>query len=133
MITLTQGVLIYLAIVNLCLAFKLGWDWYAKNKQHRIINHLWSAFIRVLIFTASANYIFDLFLLLGIIPSFGIALIALGYFWILFDGIFNLINGDKWNHRGISSKLDIILNKAGKWGILLKLAVPVIGVALLFI
>ena len=112
----------FLIAVNFLLAFKLGWDYYAKNVQKRIINHQRSAIIDGAIYTACILY-FGL--------DYGWFFIALSFRWILFDLLFNLLNKDKWNHYGTSSVLDKFLSKTGKWHLVIKLIPAIVGIILL--
>ena len=90
------------------LAVKLGWDWYQKNREHRIINHGKSAF-----------YDFCLYIPLVYFPNnyddfslvlFGILQLALAR-GVLFDPLFNLLNNWKFFHLGNSSLLDVLGDK----------------------
>jgi len=109
------------------LVFKLFWDKRAKDSG-RIINHTQSAAIDGVIYALS------IFFLSGVdYIEMGILFVLLcDMRWILFDIGFNMINGDKWNHTGNSSGLDVFLDKidgakdnVAKYGIFLK-AIPII-------
>lgn len=117
----------YAIIVNLLLVFKVIWDYQAKNKEHRIIDHARSAIID------GAIYVFAAWILLGADYIIGATLIAVGYRWIMFDLAFNLANKDKWNHYGTSSVLDRFLTKMGKYHLLIKAIPVVVGVILCLI
>ena len=110
----------YAIIVNLLLAFKVIWDYQAKNEEHRIINHGRSAIID------GAIYVLAAWLLHGWVYIIPLTLIAVGYRWIVFDLAFNLANRDKWNHYGTSSVLDRFLTKMGNYHLLIK-AIPVVA------
>jgi len=107
-------------IVNLLLVFKVIWDYQAKNKEHRVINHGRSGIIDGALYVASA------WILYGMIYILPLVLLASGYRWIVFDIAFNLANKDKWNHYGDTSSLDKFMKKSGKYHILIK-SVPVIA------
>jgi len=104
-------------LVVVLLAFKLGWDYYAKNVRKRIIDHRRSAVIDGVLYTVCLLY-FGL--------NFGWFFIALSFRWIFFDLFFNLLNKDAWNHYGTSSLLDKILIKTGKYHLLIKL-IPILA------
>ena len=119
----------FVAIVNAMLAFKLAWDWYAKNKQKRIINHTRSALIDGAIYVGSVW-------LLGL--PWAWVVIAVAYRWIMFDLLFNLLNGWRWNFCGNSSKIDFTLDNLDgiddnicKLGVLAKLLLVGLGILLL--
>jgi len=118
----------YIIIVNVLLAFKLGWDWYAKNKKKRIINHTKSAAIDGALYLAAAYLSFS-----GIILISGWIILAVGYRWLAFDVLFNLLNKDKWDHYGTSSKLDLWLTKLGKYHLAPKIGLIVLGVILILL
>lgn len=120
--------MVYTLIVNGLLAFKLIWDYQAKNKEHRVINHGRSALIDVAIYIISGYLIYKDFRIVG-----AILLISLGYRWIMFDIIFNLLNKDKWNHYGESSLLDKILKKTGKFHLVIKALPIILGLILIYI
>ena len=117
----------YTIIFVLLLVFKVIWDYQAKNKDHRIINHGRSAVIDGSIYVLSAWLIYGWEL---IIP---LTLIAVGSRWVLFDLAFNIANGDKWNHYGTSSVLDRFLTKAGKYHLIIKATPVVAGIVLCLI
>lgn len=90
------------------LIIKLAWDWYAKNKNGRIISH-----------GKSALYDFAIYIPLVYFPNgytdfenvlIGLAtlLMARGVF---FDPLFNLLNGDGFFHLGNSAMLDRLGDK----------------------
>lgn len=119
-------ILYFAIIVNLLLAFKLWWDYRAKNKKHRIINHGLSAAIDGLIYTVSAWFLFGF-------DAGGWILLAIGYRWIMFDFLFNKLNDDDWDHYGLSSKLDRFMRVLGKWHLVPKILTIVLAVALILI
>jgi len=105
---------IFFAIVNLLLIIKLAWDWYAKNKQKRVISHS-----RSVLFDGALYAIF-----VYIIPlSWTYILTGGAYRWIFFDYFFNKLNGWRWDHYGKTSRIDVFMGKTGKWHIVIKLAV----------
>lgn len=116
--------LIYFTFIAVLIAFKVFWDWYAKNKQKRVISHVRSAIIDVVLYSAAAIYFF------GLIHSIAYIILSLSLRWIAFDLFFNLANGDRWNHLGKSSKLDIFLSRF-KYPILIKLIPVAVGATLL--
>ena len=115
----------FIIIVNVLLAFKLWWDYRAKNKG-RIINHGLSAGIDGLIYVISAWFLFGF-------DAGGWIVIAIGYRWIFFDLLFNKLNGWKWNHYGRSSWQDRQLKKLGKYHLIPKFALIIIGIIIIFI
>ena len=117
-------VLIYLSIFSILLCFKLWWDWRAKTKKKRIINHLRSALIDGLIYGISGYLLFGW----GFIGWF---VLAIGLRWILFDLFFNLINDWEWNHYGSSSKLDKFLLNLGDFHLVPKLVTLALGIILI--
>ena len=133
MISLPLGILIYSSVVLALLIFKLIWDWYAKNKQKRIINHGFSAFMDCIIYSFSASLIFNYYLLLSNWVVLGAFIIALGFRWLFFDLLFNIINKKRWDHYGNSAKLDLFLKKTGNWHIFIKLAVILLGILIIII
>jgi hypothetical protein len=114
----------FIITVNILLAFKLAWDWYAKNKQKMVINHAKSAFFDGFVYVVAAWFSFGL-------SGIGWVIVAVGYRWIMFDILFNLINGDKWNHYGNSAWTDKQLKKLGKWHLIPKIGVIIIGIILI--
>jgi hypothetical protein len=115
------------------LAFKLWNDYKAKNEQKRIINHAQSAIIDgAWYFVISAVF-------------FGLCfwkwmLLAISLRWILFDLIFNLLNGWRWNFCGNSSKIDFTLDNLDgiddnicKLGILLKTVLLAVSILILLL
>ena len=119
-----EKIIYFIIAVNLLLAFKLAWDWYAKNKKKRIINHFRSALIDGMLYLFFI-YIFKL--------PWGVFFVAIFYRWILFDLIFNILNGDKWNHYGESSYLDRLMKKTGNWHIVIKITALIISLWLTLI
>ena len=115
---------IYILIINVLLGFKLWWDWRAKNIHKRIINHELSAAIDGLLYTVSAWFCFGWY-------AGGWIVLAIGYRWIMFDLIFNLINDWEWNHYGSSSKLDKFLLNLGDFHLVPKLITLAIGILLI--
>jgi len=117
--------MIYALIVTVVLAFKVVWDYIAKTNG-RIISHSRSALIDVSVYVFSAGLLFYP----DVMNIAGAVVLACGYRWIAFDILFNLANKDKWDHYGTSSKLDLLMTKAGKYHLLIK-AVPIaIGLTL---
>jgi len=110
----------YAIIFTLLLAFKVIWDYQAKNKEHRIINHGRSAIVD------GSIYVIAAWVLHGWAYIIPLTLISVGARWILFDLAFNIANKDPWDHYGESSFLDRMLKKTGKFHILIK-AIPVIA------
>lgn len=127
-----MNILIYIGIINVLLGFKLFWDYRAKNKQRRIINHSRSSIIDGTLYTVS---LYALFCMSECSPLFiiGGVILSAVYRWILFDIFFNLLNKDKWNHYGQSSKLDLFLAKTGKYHMLVKSSPAILGIILLLL
>ena len=120
--------LYFAGIFTALLIFKLIWDYRAKNKQKRVINHLQSSIIDGSIYVASSILLFGFNL-----TAVAYTLIAIGSRWLLFDIIFNLLNGWKWNHEGESSKTDKFLKKFGKWDMLIRVIPIIIGILILIL
>lgn len=121
-------IIIFFSIFLVALIFKLFWDYRVKNKEKRVINHLKSSIIDGLIYVASALILFG-FTCTGA----GFVFIAIGLRWVLFDIIFNLLNGWKWNHEGESAKTDKLLKKFRKFDILIRVSPIVIGILILIL
>lgn len=113
----------FINIVTILLLFKIWWDKRAKDSG-RIINHSLSAAIDGLLYTLSAWFLFGW-------DSGGWIVLAIGYRWLLFDISFNLVNGWKWNHYGLSSKLDKFLHSLGKFHLLPKIFIIALGIILI--
>jgi hypothetical protein len=118
-----MAVLIYILVFSLALGFKLFWDKRAKDSG-RIINHSLSAAIDVVIYTLTAFICFGW-------DAGGWIVAALGLRWLLFDILFNLINGWAWGNYGTSSDLDKFLTKLGKWHLVPKIVLIILGVILI--
>ena len=118
-----MDILAYILIVNLLLAFKLWWDKRAKDSG-RIINHGLSAAIDGLLYTLSAWFLFGW-------DAGGWIVLAIGYRWLSFDILFNIINGWKWDHYGTSSKLDKFLLSIGKFHLLPKMLLIILGILII--
>jgi len=114
-------------IVNTLLIFKLIKDYHTKNVLLKVPNHKKSALIDTAVYIASALFLTNW----KWIEALGLVLIALGYRWVMFDIIFNLINKWKWNHYGESSKLDRWLTSLGKWHLLPKIILIATGIILI--
>jgi len=117
-------ILIYLSIFTALLGFKLWWDWRAKNKKKRIINHFRSAAIDAFIYGISGYLLFGW-------QFYGWLVLSLGLRWLLFDLFFNIINDWEWNHYGSSSKLDKFLLNFGDFHLLPKFGIILIGIILI--
>ena len=115
----------FILIVNILLGFKLWWDKRAKDSG-RIINHLLSAAIDGFIYTISAWFFFGW-------DAGGWIILGIGYRWIVFDIIFNLINGWKWNNYGKSSRLDRFLLSLGDFHLLPKILLIITGLLLILL
>ncbi len=120
--------ILFISIVNILLAFKLAWDWYANNKKKRIINHFRSALIDGFLYLIAAYLSFDTLILIS-----GWVILAIGFRWLMFDFLFNIINNDKWNHYGKSAKLDVWLTKLGKWHLTPKFGIIITGIILIIL
>jgi hypothetical protein len=128
-----MNVAIYIAMVIVLLSFKLVYDFRAKNTDKRIINHLRSALIDGFMYIGAS------FILLLWGEGFthkvviGFIILSVGFRWLFFDILFNLLNKDKWNHYGKSSKLDRFLTKLGKFHLIPKLLIIIAGLILILI
>lgn len=90
---------LFALVVNALLAFKLWWDKKAKDKG-RVINHTLSAAIDTTLYLITGCILFSW-------GAVGWVVIALGYRWIVFDLLFNVINNWHWANCGNSSWLDV--------------------------
>jgi len=116
-------VFLYIIIVNALLAFKLWWDKRAKDKG-RVINHSLSAAIDVFIYVVSAWFCVGW-------DAGGWIVLAIGYRWLMFDIIFNVINEWEWNHYGSTSRLDRWLTRLNGWHLAPKIILIIFGVLLI--
>ena len=114
---------IFFGIINALLIFKLGWDWYAKNKQKRVIDHFRSALIDGIIYAMSIYFLKI---------SWFYLLFAVSYRWIVFDIAFNKLNGWSWDNYGSTSKIDLFMKKTGKWHIAIKLIILTLSTVLIW-
>ena len=115
--------IIFIVVFLILLGFKLWWDKRAKDSG-RIINHFRSALIDGLIYGGSGYLLFQW----GFIGWF---VLVVGLRWLLFDLLFNRINGWKWNHYGSSSKLDNFLLNLGDFHLVPKLGTLALGIILI--
>jgi len=111
MMTTTTGVLIFLGSVLGLIIGKTIYDYIAKNKFKRVINHNFSAFMMVIFYGILSSYIFNDVLLYSNWVAFVAFILALSIQWILFDILFNIANKDELMHVGKTSKLDKFLSK----------------------
>ncbi len=109
--TLTEGIMWMSIVFAILLVIKLINDYYAKNYQHRIISHSFSAIMDTIILLIASAYIFNEQLFYNYFVVIGVLGVALTLRWILFDLFFNLMNGDKIFHVGKSSELDVFLSR----------------------
>ena len=124
--SITFGIIAYVAVFILTIGGKLMHDYHAKNVEHRIIDHTKSAIEDTSIFIAAALLIFVGLTEMGLYTAVGAVGLALSFRWILFDILFNIANGDKWDHTGKSSSMDRALAKYGQWLKLLPLIISII-------
>lgn len=97
--------ILYAILIVGLLAFKLSWDWFARKKEGRIINHARSAAIDFAIYCAGAWFFFsdlEWWNYIGLIGS------ALAFRWTFFDLLYNLIFNNKWSYCGDNSVIDQI-------------------------
>jgi len=118
--------LIYIGVFILLLIFKLWWDYRAKNVKKRIINHELSALIDGTIYLVSGWF------LLGWSVG-GWLILVVGLRWLLFDIIFNMLNGWRWDHYGRSSGVDRFLIKMGKFHLAPKIGLILLGIILIIL
>lgn len=126
------GTIVYFGIVNLVLTFKLWWDYKQKNKGI-IINHKMSALRDGAIYVVTSYFIYCFPSFCSFWFLFGIVLTSAGYRWIVFDLVFNHLNGWKWDHYGLSSWLDQKMYILGKYHLIPKVLVIVIGLILVYV
>ena len=126
--TIGHGEIVYVIVFVLIIGTKLLWDYHAKNTEHRIINHTFSAVLDTILFSSVALFLFSYLAHANIWISVGSVGLALSFRWVLFDILFNLENKNKWDHTGQSSKMDRALAKYGQW---LKLIPMAISIAIL--
>lgn len=118
-----MNILIYFCIFLVLLAFKLWWDKRAKDSG-RIINHTLSAAIDGILYTVPAWFLFGW-------SCGGWILLLISLRWLLFDILFNLINGWKWNNYGTSSKLDKFLHSLGPFHLVPKVLLVITAIILI--
>ena len=116
------AILTFNIILSVLILFKLGWDWYAKNKQKRIISHSRSALIDCVLYGVSI-YLLKL--------SWLWFFYALCIRWILFDDMFNFINKDAFGHYGESSVIDRFMKKMGPKHVFLKMGFLILSLWLI--
>lgn len=121
-----MGWLYYIIAINVLVGVKVARDYNLKSKGI-IVNHAKSAFFDVVLYAAagflmSGSWLFYLSCLI----------LSLSYRWIVFDIVFNLVNGWKWNHLGNSSNLDLFLKKF-KYPLVVKLIPLIFGSCLLLL
>jgi hypothetical protein len=69
----------------------------------------------------------SLFLFNDWFDAIGFVVMASGYRWLVFDLLFNWLNGWKWNHEGVSPDLDKFMKKMGPWAEPIKIGVIIAG------
>jgi hypothetical protein len=69
----------------------------------------------------------SLFLFNDWFDAIGFVVMASGYRWLVFDLLFNWLNGWKWNHEGVSALLDKFMKKMGPWAEPIKIGVIIAG------
>ena len=128
-------ILAYILIFTNLLIFKIFWDCKATHLDKRQIDKGRSAAVDLLIYAISA-----VALLKGIVNIVGAIIIAIGARGLLFDLLFNWVNGWKWHFCGTTSKVDVLLDSTdgkqdGKCiiGIILKLAFIGTGITIILI
>ena len=118
-----MDLIIFILTVHILLLFKVYWDKNAKDSG-RIINHSLSYFINAALVSATAIIFFKW-------SAFGYILAAAGYWWLVFDIVFNLINNWEWNNYGSSSKLDKFLINLGHFHLVPKITLIIGGIILI--
>lgn len=96
----------YFLIINALLVFKLAWDFYAANIEHRVINHKKSAAIDTIIYIIAAILLTN-----NILAAAGLVIFSLGYRGLLFDTLFNILNRHSVFYCGNSAKLDLLFDR----------------------
>lgn len=121
--------LIYIIIFINQLSLKALGDWWYKKRYNKIINHTLSALIDGSIYSVFAYLLFGYHIQLLI----GIVIATVGARWLFYDLLYNWINHHKWNHYGNSSWQDKQLKKLGKYHLIPKFILIVLGIILILI
>lgn len=116
----------FLIIVNILLAFKLWNDRRLHLDPNKKVNHPLSAAID------GGMYIISSWLLFGW-GAIGWIVLAIGYRWLMFDLLFNLINHWEWNYYGSSSVLDKFLINLGEFHLLPKIILIIAGILIIML
>lgn len=127
------NILIYIAIFISQLGIKAFGDWWYKKYEKKIINHGASVIIDGLIYTLAAYFLFCAPNQCSVLFMFGIVWLSGSTRGLLYDLIYNWINNHRWNHYGNSAYWGKIMKKVGKWHMLVKFGLIVIGIILIII
>ena len=125
-----MAIIIYIAIFIILLLFKGWWDHRAKKKG-RIINHGRSAIIDGALYVVAAYFLFCAPVWCGVWFMVGIVWTSFAFRWLLYDLLYNKINGEKWNHYGGSALLDKFMIWTGSYHLIVKLIILGIGINLI--
>jgi len=111
------------------LGIKTGIDFWYKDTKHEVINHGLSALIDFVIYVASVWF----FLIaspfgLSVVAGIGVVWIMLALRWILYDLQYNTLHDLPWDHYGDTSKFDKFMKATGKWHIVIKIVMLLIGI-----
>lgn len=126
-------VLIYILIVVGQLFIKAFGDWWYKAKKKKIINHVVSVAIDGVIYVLAAYFLFCAPDWCSLRFMFGIIALSAGFRWIFYDLLYNFINNHKWSHYGGSSLVDKFQKKMGKYHMVTKFGLVVLGIILILI
>lgn len=114
---------IFAIIVNVILVIEAIYDWYSRVYLKKVASHSVSFIIDAIIHVVAAYTLFE--------NPIGWIVLSAGYHWLVFDILFNKINGWKWNNYGTSSWMDRQLSKLGKFHLLPKLLFIILGIVLI--
>ena len=128
-----MNLIIYILIVNAYIVAKLWYDWLIRTRYKRVINHMVSGAVNLLLYAGSAYFLLE--------PEYEryqvvcIVWISLFWKWIAFDIGYNKIFNNKWSYCGDNSwmdqKIDLIDGKDDNdcaLGLFLKIVGIAIGV-----
>jgi len=108
---MTELIIIYVLSVLLLITIKVITDTRAKNVEHRVVGHTFSAMMMVIFYSILASSIFNNILGYSNWVAFTAFLSAAFTQWVLFDLLFNYVNGDSLMHVGKTSVLDKFLSR----------------------
>lgn len=126
-------ILIYIGIFINQLGVKHIGDWFYKKHYGKIINHALSAGIDGSIYFISAYLLFCAPDFCSVRFMIGLMLATVGARWVFYDLLYNWINHHEWDHYGTSAWQDRQLKKLGKYHMIPKFLLIILGLILIFI